>query len=530
MSTLYVSSRAVRLRLCPPRPVRPRGELGCNPYVSQEIEHIAHVPQDDQQSRDASTTRPTGQPPSRTGWFLAIGTAFALLFGLLDILFGNAILLRLLAEPPTPVSDPTDTRTTRTPQLKLLAPGTAFNDCPDCPDLIVVPSGTYDMGSPPDETGRYANEGPVRSRNIPTAISVGVHEVTRGMFRRFVDATGYDTGRSCWTYERQRWADRNGRAWRNPGYDQTDDHPVVCVNWRDAQSYVAWLSSQAGHDYRLLTELEWEYVARAHTTTAYYWGNGNQCAFANAADQRTTLYWQAACDDGHQHTAPKESYPPNAFGLYDTLGNVWEWTADCWTEKYGVPPPDCSMRVLRGGSRHVSSAGVRAAHRYPVDPSSRNQNTGFRVARSNAAPTGPDVTIVPSGHALEHDARPLSAVEATQISDLPSIPRLNRNCDTLVRDINGIPLSAVQDETIAEVVSALLESPPATKAAIICAGRVAKSAEYYPNNDKELARVIDAALTSGFCEEARSLAQSLQYYPNQSQQKAKVAKHCLGSD
>ena len=122
------------------------------------------------------------------------------------------------------------------------------------------------------------------------------------------------------------------------------------------------------------------------------------------------------------------------------------------------------------------------------------------------------------------------AVEATRAPDQPSIPRLNGNCDTLIRDINGIPLSAVQDEAIAEVVTVLLESAPATKAAIICAGRVAKSAEYSRNKDRELARVIDAALTSGYCDEARSLVRSLQYDANESEQKAKVAKHCLGRD
>lgn len=487
--------------------------------------------QNDQQSRHDSTIEVTERHPGGTARLLVWATVITLLLAVIDVLFGNAILLRPFAEHPPDVAEPTDSRPSTLPAAQSLPSGTVFKDCPSCPELVVVPAGTFEMGSLPDEKGRYSNEGPVRTQTIPTAIAMGIHELTRGDFRHFVETTAYDTGRSCWTYERERWADRSPRTWRNPGYDQTDDHPVVCVNWRDAQRYVNWLSTQTGHTYRLPTEVEWEYAARAQTTSAYYWGGKTQCGFANAADQRTTLYWRAACDDGHRYTAPKATYLPNAFGLFDVLGNVWEWTADCWTERYGVTPPICTMRVLRGGSRYVSWAGIRSAHRYPVDPSSRNQNTGFRIARSAATPIRHDAII--HAIALPENESPIPKVVPAELAELPdhtSASQLSHNCDTLVRDINGIPLSDVQDETVAEVISELLKDSPVTGPAITCAGRVAKSAQKYKAHDRELTRVIDAALAADFCKEARRFAHDLKYHENESQQRAKVARSCLGSN
>ena len=145
-----------------------------------------------------------------------------------------------------------------------------------------------------------------------------------------------------------------------------------------------------------MTESEWEYMARGGTSAARYWEDGGgpgtreQCRYANGADLRTALGWRAECSDGHAHTAPAGSYEANAFGLHDVLGNVWEWTEDCWRDSYVGGPDDgsawegsgCGQRVLRGGSRYVGPAGLRAAHRFKYEPVTRNQNTGFRVARS----------------------------------------------------------------------------------------------------------------------------------------------------
>ena len=151
-------------------------------------------------------------------------------------------------------------------------PGEIFRDCPTCPDLVVVPAGTYRMGSPSYEGSRDDDEGPVHHVTIGQPFAVGVYEVTVEEYGRFVRATGYTTGDSCRTREKGEWEDRSGRNWRETGFRQTEENPVVCVNWRDARAYVEWLSDETGQGYRLLSEAEWEYVARAGTRTARYWG------------------------------------------------------------------------------------------------------------------------------------------------------------------------------------------------------------------------------------------------------------------
>ena len=154
--------------------------------------------------------------------------------------------------------------------------GQTFRDCAECPLMVEVPSGSFTMGSPSSESGRDSDEGPQHEVRIGYRLAVGVYEVTRGEFARFVAATGYDAGNRCRTYESGSWDLRSGRSWRDPGFSQTDSHPVVCVDWDAAQAYVAWLSNETGHSYRLLSESEWEYVARAGTSTARYWGNRSQ--------------------------------------------------------------------------------------------------------------------------------------------------------------------------------------------------------------------------------------------------------------
>ena len=222
-------------------------------------------------------------------------------------------------------------------------PGTKLRDCEGCPELVVVPAGTYRMGSPQTETGRREREGPVHGVTIAHPFAVGIHEVTRGEFSRFVSETGHSAGDSCWTYENGAWMGRPGRTWRSPGFSQTDSHPVVCVSWSDAKAYVAWLGRKTGQAYRLPSESEWEYVARAGTSTARYWGESetDQCRYANGRDQAFVGQYPdwvdpddnqiaVSCDDGHAATAPVGSYEANGFGLHDVIGNVWEWVEDCW--------------------------------------------------------------------------------------------------------------------------------------------------------------------------------------------------------
>ena len=222
------------------------------------------------------------------------------------------------------------------------------------------------MGSPESEAGRDDDEGPRHRVRIAKRFAVGRYEVTRGEFGRFVRETEHSTGNACWTYEGGEWEERSGLSWRNPGFTQADGHPVVCVSWEDAQAYVRWLSRKTGERYRLLSESEWEYVARGGTRTSRYWGDGEsgQCSHANGADRalkrRGDWKWEiVSCDDGHSHTAPMGSFSANAFGLHDVMGNVWEWVEDCWHESYAGAPADggawtvggdCERRVLRGGS------------------------------------------------------------------------------------------------------------------------------------------------------------------------------------
>ena len=257
-----------------------------------------------------------------------------------------------------------------------LAPGDEFSDCDICPQMVVVPAGTFTMGSPASEEGRRDYEGPQHSVTIPAPFAVGVYEATFAEWDACVRAGG------C-----------AGDAPDDEGWGRSS-RPVINVSWNDAQAYVSWLSLHTGADYRLLSEAEWEYVARAATRTARYWGESasDHCRFANGDDD------YRLCQDGYEDTAPVGSFEPNAFGLFDVLGNVSEWTQDCWDGSYGDPPagyagaptdgsawePEyyCIHRALRGGSWGHRPWRLRSADRdgFPSDFS--HSTFGFRVART----------------------------------------------------------------------------------------------------------------------------------------------------
>ena len=252
------------------------------------------------------------------------------------------------------------------------------------------------MGSPSYEAGRDEDEGPVHQVTIGQAFAVGKYEVTVGEYRRFVETIGYEGESGCSVWTGKQWEEEKGRSWRDPGYRQSERDPAVCVNWQDARAYAEWLSRQTGKAYRLLSEAEWEYVVRAGTTTARYWGEREtgQCRYENGADQTLKRHhgeWRvAACDDGHYRTTPVGSYQANSFGLYDMLGNVWEWVQDCWNESYTGAPSDgrawdsgdCSRRILRGGSWGSEPRALRSAYRGSNTSDFRNYINGFRLARS----------------------------------------------------------------------------------------------------------------------------------------------------
>ena len=274
--------------------------------------------------------------------------------------------------------------------LEIPEVGERIRDCDECPEVVVVPSGSFEMGSPSSEEERHEDEGPVHGVRIAEPFAVGVYEVTRGQWRRFVEETGHSSGHSCWTYEGGEWAERSGRSWRNPGFSQGEEHPVVCVSWEDAKAYVGWLSRKTGKGYRLLSESEWEYVARAGTSTPFHTGSTISTEQANYNGSYT--YGSGRTGRYREKTVPVGVFPSNAFGLHDVHGNVWEWVEDCVNGSYRGAPADgsawesgdCSVRVLRGGSWNYEPWYLRSAFRIADDTGSRNNVIGFRVARTFA--------------------------------------------------------------------------------------------------------------------------------------------------
>jgi len=285
--------------------------------------------------------------------------------------------------------------------------GTRFQDCADCPPMIVVPAGGFAMGSPTDEPDRDPDEGPTRMVTFSRPFAIGQYEVTRGEYAAFVRATNRPDPPQCLVWTGTRLEAVAGKSWRDAGIAQDDDHPVACVSWRDAAAYAAWLAMRTGQPYRLPSEAEWEYAARGGVSAAYAFEGGetNACAYGNIGDRRAKAAvpaWRTAdCDDGIGFgTARVGSYRPNAYGLYDTTGNVWEWVADCYRPNFDGAPVDgsawgnggeCNAVLDRGGG--FSSLGVghlRAANRSKApSPDQPVYTLGFRIARDLAgAPEG----------------------------------------------------------------------------------------------------------------------------------------------
>jgi formylglycine-generating enzyme required for sulfatase activity len=237
-----------------------------------------------------------------------------------------------------------------------LMPGELFRDCPDCAEMVVVPSGDFDMGSPDT---RY--EKPVHHVTIAKPFAIGRREVTFAEWDACLAAGGCKV-----RPEDQGW----GRG----------NRPVINVSWDDAKLFVQWLSQRTGKAYRLPSEAEWEYAARAGATSAFWWGRERGDGRANCADCSAHPAGQSL---------PVGSFRPNAFGLYDTAGNAAEWVEDCWNEAYQGAPRDgspwltgqCGLRVLRGGSFSGKADLVRSAARFRYDRDVRYYANGFRIAR-----------------------------------------------------------------------------------------------------------------------------------------------------
>ena len=248
---------------------------------------------------------------------------------------------------------------------RALKPGESFRECEkDCPKMIVVPAGEFMMGSPVDEKDRSPNEGPQHRVTIASPFAVSLYDVTFDDWDACVKVGG------C-----PREGGANDNSWGRK------NRPVINVNWDDAQAYVKWLSRMTGKTYRLLSEAEWEYAARAGTVTAFYWGD--EIDKKNANCHRCENEWSK------KKTSPVGSFNHNQFGLYDMAGNVWQWVEDCYNEDYNGAPingtawttGECEKRVVRGGSWYYYPEDPRSAYRYGDKKDDRNYNTGFRVAR-----------------------------------------------------------------------------------------------------------------------------------------------------
>jgi formylglycine-generating enzyme required for sulfatase activity len=246
---------------------------------------------------------------------------------------------------------------------RALKPGDSFRECAkDCPEMVVVPSGEAMIGSPDNEKGRYETEGPLHKVVFAKPFAVSKFEVT------------FDEWDACVSV---------GGCIRNNDFGLREKRsPVIFVSWNDARQYVAWLSKMTGQTYRLLSEAEWEYAARAGTTTAYSWGD--EIGHGRANCDGCGSDWDA------KGAAAVGSFAANRFGLYDMLGNVWEWVEDCYASNYAAAhtdgsawtSKDCTQRVIRGGSWINVPRLIRSATRSSNAPDFRDYDLGFRVGRT----------------------------------------------------------------------------------------------------------------------------------------------------
>jgi formylglycine-generating enzyme required for sulfatase activity len=278
--------------------------------------------------------------------------------------------------------------------------GNVFRDCPDCPGMVVIPAGEFWMGRTPEQAAEeFAARGlfgrlvlgkpPSHHVVIGRRFALAEYDITRAEFSKFVNATGYRVGAGCTTSAGNRSGFSPRANWKAPGFDQSDRDPVVCVNWDDAQAYIAWLNRTAigasddpgRGPYRLPSEAELDYAARGGTTTVRWWGDAIGTNNANCQDCGSA--WD------YRRTSPVGSFRANPFGLFDVLGNVWQWTEDCWNQDLAAVPDDgsalvtgnCGTRVARGGGwTSTADWAIRSSSRSRFE--GRKSYTGFRVAKT----------------------------------------------------------------------------------------------------------------------------------------------------
>lgn len=282
--------------------------------------------------------------------------------------------------------------------------------------MVVIPEGSFMMGSPENEPGRYPEESPQRQISIKQ-FAAGKFDITIKQWAAFVKASNRVTTNGCtWAAipgdTAKPWIPNPSANWDHLGFEQGGNHPVVCISWNDTQDYVQWLSKKTGAIYRLLTEAEWEYASRAGTTTIYSWGDAPSHDYANYGNDTCCSGLAMGKDKWAYGTSPVGSFPPNQFGLYDMNGNVMQWVEDCFNYPYSDKPIDgsayiddiklnltgelsdlngknsCSYHVLRGGNFNDPPRYIRAASRNFAPPGEatlenyRNAAIGFRVGKT----------------------------------------------------------------------------------------------------------------------------------------------------
>jgi len=333
--------------------------------------------------------------------------------------------------------------------------GAVFRDCPQCPELVVIPAGRFLMGT----TRELQIPTEVPAELSPTAVvierpfALGRYEVTRGEYSVFAKATGRAATRvrcRTWVEEKQGFRDLD-IPWDKPKVpaQPTDRHPASCIDWHDAAAYAAWLSERTGARYRLPSEAEWEYAAKAGTRSLWPWGNDpNQaCREVNANDRSTQhrypLGWSAvSCDDGHADVAPVGSLRANAFGVHDMLGNVWEWTEDCASLDYMGRPVDarawvweggCRRRIQRGGGWSTGPERSRPGFHGDGSADDRADFAGFRVVRE-LGPAGPALA-----KAVPDDAASLSSLSSATPTGAPLPTQASAPAPVPLRDCTECP-------------------------------------------------------------------------------------------
>ncbi len=276
-------------------------------------------------------------------------------------------------------------------------PGTIFKDCDVCPKMIVLPIGSVRIGATEGDPDAYIDEGPAYIRKVSTPLAVGMFEVTNAEYAAFVFAANHQTPRKCRTEEHGTRTYRVGRWWGSPGYPTEARQPVVCLTWSDVVAYLTWLREKTNQPYRLPTEIEWEFAARSGTDTRFWYGDDPDysllCKYGNVGppgfrpgknDPPTV------CFDGYEYPAPVGSFPPNLFGLYDMIGNVSEWTTDCYVKNDPYNPATviesdekalCTRRSHRGGAWNYPAQLLRTSERGTHRFWTQSASVGFRVVR-----------------------------------------------------------------------------------------------------------------------------------------------------